>query len=177
MLDPSKSGTNEAQTVNLTVTNVVMQYVLNSIQPDIVLPQSADTGFVTVIAEVKGSVVSVPNEWAANYPCFEEKFGSDFAVALTKETGKRDGAGNPMLVWQDYVAGTDPTDETDVFTASITIAEGKPIVSWTPELSAEQAATRVYIIYGKAKLTDAEWKVVDGNAGDYNFFKVSVEMK
>ena len=26
------------------------------------------------------------------------------------ETGKRDGAGNPMFVWQDYVAGTDPTD-------------------------------------------------------------------
>lgn len=52
---------------------------------------------------------SVRSEWAANYSGFAAKFGSDFAAALTKPSGKWDGAGNAMFVWQDYVAGTDPT--------------------------------------------------------------------
>ena len=84
-----------------------------------------------------------------------------------------------MLVWQDFVAGTDPTDPDDVFTASITFdAEtGEPVVGWTPELSEEEAAKRIYKTFGKAKLTDDEWTLVDGDAADYNFFKVSVEMK
>ena len=56
------------------------------------------------------------------------------------KTGKKDGAGNEMLVWQDYVAGTDPTDEKDVFTASITIVDGKVTISYTPELDDAQLA-------------------------------------
>lgn len=34
-----------------------------------------------------------------------------------------------------------------------------------------------YTVYGKARLTDAEWTVVDGNEADFNFFKVTVEMR
>ena len=45
---------------------------------------------------------------------FMAKFGSDFAASLTKPTGKKDPAGNPLQVWQDYVAGADPTDVDDV---------------------------------------------------------------
>ena len=83
-----------------------------------------------------------------------------------------------MFVWQDYVAGTDPTDETDVFTASITIVDGKVKVSCSPELDDARKALRKYMTWGKVKLTDKDWSVVgEGEEGNFNFFKVTVEMR
>lgn len=171
--------TGKALTVSVTVTNVVVHYVRNSIQPELTVPASEDTDFVNVIVEVKGGAgaVAIPESWAENYPGFRERFGEDFTLALTKETGKVGMGGVPMFVWQDYVAGTDPTDETDVFRASLTMVEGKPVVSWTPELKPEQAALRNYTIYGKVKLQDTAWQVVGDDVENYNFFKVAVRMK
>lgn len=164
--------------IHLTVSNVIVHYVNTSTVPSLALPVSMDTGFVTVVTEIKGGAVSISPEWAANYPGFEQKFGSDFGKALTKATGKCDGQGNALCVWQDYVAGTDPTDETDVFKASITMVDGKPLVSFTPELKPEQAALRKYTKYGKVRLQDAEWsEITDDQASDYNFFRVTVEMR
>ena len=165
-------------TVSVTVTNVVVQYVLNSVRPDFAVPQSSDTGFVNIIAEVKGGCVAVPESWADNYDSFGSKFGTDFVKALAMKTGKKDGAGNEMFVWQDYVAGTDPTDEKDVFTASISMVDGKVTISYTPELDAERKSLRKYTTWGKKSLTDAVWtEVKDGDESGYNFFKVSVEMR
>lgn len=162
----------------VTVTNIAVHYVLNSVQPEFAMPPSWDTGFVNVIAEVKGGCIEVPSSWTNNYPAFVSKFGSDFTEALSMKTGKRDGAGNDMLVWQDYVAGTDPTNEKDVFTASITIVGGKVTISYTPELDADRKAMRKYTIWGKKSLLDTVWaEVLAGRESDYNFFKVSVEMK
>jgi len=178
-----RAGESQAvNNVNLTVTNVVIQYVLNSIQPNIAIPISGDTGFVTVITEVKSSgAVSVPTEWSDNYPSFTTKFGTDFGKALAKKSGKKDGAGNDMFVWQDYVAGTDPTNPDDKFTASITLVDGVPVISYTPELTAEQQALRTYKTLGKKQLQDKDWDDLTNVDGDgkkaYNFFKVTVEMK
>ena len=168
-----------ANEVSLTVTNVVVHYVTASVSSTTVTP-SENTGIVNVIAEVSaGKPVAMSSEWANQYPGFEAKFGKDFTAAITKPTGKRDSAGNSMLVWQDFVAGTDPTDEDDVFTASITFDKetGYPVISWTPELTEAEAAKRVYKKYGKVRLNDAEWSPIDGDEASYNFFKVSVEMK
>lgn len=106
-----------------------------------------------------------------------EMFGADFSSALTKPTGKRDSQGNALLVWHDYVAGTDPTKEDDVFKASITMVDGSPVISYTPELPESEKSKRKYTIYGKTRLQDDEWQIVDDNASIYNFFKVTVEMK
>ena len=173
----SGEGTTASAQVALTVTNVVVHYVLNSIVPEMAVPVSGDTGFVTVVTEIKGGAVAVAESWATNYPGFTEKFGSDFSAALTKTSGKRDSQGNTLLVWQDYVAGTDPTDENDIFKASITLVDGVPQVSYTPELPEAETAKRKYTTYGKARLQDEEWSVVDGDAANYNFFKVTVEMR
>lgn len=162
----------------VVVTNVVVHYVMNSVQPEFVKPESEDTGFVNVIAEVKGNNVAVPQTWAENYPKFVAKFGGDFTKALTAKSGKIAAGGREMLVWEDYVAGTDPTNPNDKFTASVTIVDGKPVVSYTPELDDARKALRKYTTYGKVKLTDTEWTVVtEGEEANYNFFKVSVEMK
>ena len=163
--------------VALTVTNVVVHYVLNSVVPEIAVPVSGNTGFVTVVTEIKGGAVAIPETWMQKYPNFAEKFGEDLTSALIMQTGKRDAQGNSLFVWQDYVAGTDPTMVDDVFHATITMVDGAPHIGYTPELSAEEAAKRTYTIYGKAKLQDEEWSVVNGNESDYNFFKVTVEMK
>lgn len=169
-----------ASEVSLTVTNVVVHYVTTAAVSEAVMP-SEDVGIVSVITEVSaGKPVAISSEWAAQYPGFAAKFGSDFTAAITKPTGKRDGAGNAMFVWQDYVAGTDPTDENDVFTASITFDEdGKPQIAYSPEFKDEaEAAKRKYTTYGKAKLNDKEWtEVPDGDEANYNFFKVTVEMR
>ena len=173
----SGEETTASAQVVLTVTNVVVHYVLNSVVPEIAVPVSGDTGFVTVVTEIKGGAVAVAESWATNYPGFTEKFGSDFSAALTKLSGKRDSQGNALMVWQDYVSGTDPTDENDVFKASITLVDGVPQVSYTPELPEAETAKRKYTTYGKARLQDEEWSVVDGDAANYNFFKVTVEMR
>jgi len=170
------------QVVSFISTNVVIHYVVNSVLPEKIIPASADTGFVNVITEVKsGGVVSIPATWMVNYPSFVSKFGSDFTKALMMPTGKRDGAGNAMLVWQDYVAGTDPTKEDDVFKASITKdTNGKVIISYTPEFKDEnEKKKRKYTTLGKKSLMDAtDWEVVpEGHEADYNFFKVTVEMQ
>lgn len=168
-----------ATSCHLTVTNVVVQYVLNSIQPQFALPASSDTGFVNVVTEIKsGGIVAIPSTWAENYPTFVSKFGSDFTAALGKSTGKVGANGVPMLVWQDYVAGTDPTNPKDKFTASITIVDGKVRISYSPELDEERKALRKYTTWGKRSLLDTDWTEVQaGHESDYNFFKVSVEMR
>ena len=167
-----------ADMVALTVTNVVVHHVTTSVQSSAVTPP-VTTGIVNVIAEVGASgAIAVPSEWANQYSGFATKFGSDFTAAVTKPTGKRDGSGNAMYVWQDYVAGTDPTDLNDVFRASITFdGEGKPVISHTPELPAAEAAKRIYRTFGKVRLNDSDWTLVNGNAEGYNFFKVTVEMR
>lgn len=55
---------------------------------------------------------------------------------------------------------------------------GKSVVSYTPELSDAEKAKRTYITWGKMRLQDKDWTAVPaGSEGEYNFFKVSVEMK
>ena len=163
----------------VTVSNIVVHYVLNSVQPQFAISPSQDMGFVNIITEVKSTgVAAIPMSWAMNYPNFVSKFGSDFTAALGKPTGKIGTGGTPMLVWQDYVAGTDPTNEKDVFTASITIVDGKVTISYTPELDDARKAMRKYTTWGKTSLMDTDWtEVQDGHESEYNFFKVSVEMR
>lgn len=162
----------------VVVSNVVVHYVMNSVMSPMAAPVTEDVGIVNVMTEIKGGNVAIPDSWAGNYPTFAQKFGTSFAAALTKPSGKTDAAGNPMLVWQDYVAGTDPTDKDDVFRASVTIVDGKPVVSYTPELTEAEKAKRVYTTYGKVRLGDDAWTPVpEGREADYNFFKLTVEMK
>lgn len=136
------------------------------------------TGFVVVVTEITGGSTAVPDTWPSRFPSYTAKFGSDFAASLTKPTGKKDAAGNALQVWQDYVAGTDPTDENDLFRATIDMRGGTPVVSWTPVLPAAEAAKRTYTILGRQSLLTGGWTVVaPGQEANYNFFKVRVGMK
>lgn len=116
-------------------------------------------------------------ESAADYQNrFEAKFGVDPVAAMAMQTDKKDAQGNDMYVWQDYVAGTDPTDTNSVFTATITMVDGEPVVEWSPKLSAAEESRRRYTIYGKAGLESGEEWHSPTNALD-RFFTVGVEMR
>lgn len=169
----SASGVVEAK---LTVTNVVMHYVQEVETVPSVEALPAD-GLVAVVSEVRGSAaILVPCSWTNSYPRFAEMFGTDFVSALTKPTDKVGPNGTPLLVWQDYVAGTDPTDPASKFTATIDFVDGHPVVTWSPKVE-DATFPRVYRIYGKVSLSDADWTELPKDKLDgYNFFKVTVEM-
>ena len=172
-------GGGTATRISFTATNVVLHYVASAVPSGAVTPPTAE-GLVNVVTEIGASrAIAVSSDWAAQYPGFENLYGTDFGAAIVAENGKTDGAGHPMFVWQDYVAGTDPTDPADAFTASIAFdaTTGDPVIGWSPELPAAEAAKRVYTVFGKVRLNDENWTEVDGDAADYNFFKVRVEMK
>lgn len=138
-------------------------------------------GFVAVVTEIggtSGGAVAVPESWAERFPGYVARFGSDFPASLTRETGKPDASGNPMEVWQDYVAGTDPTEPEDVFTAWIEMEVGQPCIAWKPVLGEKEAAKRKYTVWGRKSLLEGDWEVVgEDRVGDFNFFKVRVEMR
>ena len=140
---------------------------------------------VVVPAEITGGKEIVVDEsWptlldarfgAGKSAAFVEEFGADLSSALVKTTGKKDTVGNDMYVWQDFVAGTDPVDLASRFTASIKFVNGKPVITYAPDLMDE----RKYIKWGKKNLADPaeDWSMIsEGQEGNYNFFKVSVEM-
>lgn len=144
---------------------------------------------VVVPAEVTGGKELVVDEsWpmsldaqfgAGTRAAFVEKFGSDLSAALLKPTGKKNAVGEDMYIWQDYVAGTDPTDPKSQFTAKIEMVDGDPVVIWSPKLSEAEAAKRIYTTYGKKTLEAGEpWTPVETPAqGGWRFFKVGVEMR
>ncbi len=137
-----------------------------------------ETGFVTVITEVSGSAVAVPETWTGRFPAYEARFGRDFPSSLLKPTGKKDATGKSLLVWHDYVAGTDPTDESDRFTASISMVDGTPKITTRPELSSEEKSKRKFTLLARTSLMSGDWVEISASAAkDYNFFKVRVEMK
>ena len=117
----------------------------------------------------------VPYSWFAKYQLGGD---SDFETLGNSASGKTQG-GHPTCMWEEYVAGTDPTDEDDVLKANISFdEEGKPVISALPKLTDDEIAMRLYRRYGKVTLNDAVWtEIPDGEEDNYNFFKISVEMK
>ena len=82
--------------------------------------------------------------------------------------------GNAMQVWQDYVAGTDPTNLTSRFAAKIEMVDGAPVVTWEPDLNTN-GVIRTYKVYGKETLNGGgEWQYPTNSL--HRFFKVMVEM-
>lgn len=104
------------------------------------------------------------------------KVGDDNAVAavrMNRKNGKFDIDGNAMFVWQDYVAGTDPTSLTSYMTAAIKMDGATPVVTWNPDLKDK----RTYKIWGKKSLEDGSESWMCPTNALHRFFRVTVEMK
>ena len=81
--------------------------------------------------------------------------------------------GKSIPLWQDYVAGTDPTDENDRFTANIAIENDQINITWSPNLNEDGQQRRVYTIKGAAELTDTFTAPTNSAS---RFFKVEVSL-
>ena len=82
-------------------------------------------------------------------------------------------ANGANAVWECYVAGLDPTNGTSRLLAMVSMTNGAPCVTWTPDLN--EGGTkheRVYTVEGKAALTN-DWDAVNA---DSRFFRVKVSM-
>ena len=114
--------------------------------------------------------VPVPFAWLDGYPSLMAAASGDYEAAAWTATGKRDGAGNALAVWQDYVAGTCPTNPGSQFRCFIEMPVGTPVLSWDPDLGDE----RVYTIWGRSSLLEGGWTTPTNAAS--RFFRVDVSM-
>ena len=150
-----------------TATVAVGNATLRIVQADGVVIEDGHTSFI------------IPTSWFAAHPALGGTTAAEWQKIAEGAGAKTDASGAAQPVWHDYVAGTDPTDAADRFTASIAFEDGKPVVSWSPALNGEgvREGVRVYRVWGKVELTDAAWvEVAPGGESGYRFFRVTVEM-
>ena len=88
----------------------------------------------------------------------------ELAAALAD--ADRDG----HAAWQEYVAGTCPTNADSRFLVGLSMSGGTPFLSWTPNLG----TARRSIVEGKAALTEGDWVSPTNSAS--RFFRVKVEI-
>ena len=111
-------------------------------------------------------------EIASKYAKSLEAAGGDYekaAVAIGK---------NGRQVWESWLIGLDSENAEDKeFTAKVEMVDGKPVITWTPDLNeGGTKSVRKYTILGSSNLKN--WvEVSAGQEKDYNFFKVSVAVE
>ena len=138
-----------------------------------------DVNFRTGTAE---SPVEVPFAWLDQRPELMQRAKGSYEAAAMLKVPKcaAGGSTTESPVWQEYVQGTDPNDETDVFRVKIEIIDNEPVITWEPELPPEEAAKRKYTVYGSTE-PGGDWYNVDEAPTkmkpNLRFFKAGVEMK
>ena len=80
----------------------------------------------------------VPFSW------LREKFTVDESTDLETLAEGDSPNGKPMKVWQEYWAGTEPSDVNDLFRANIVVSNDMAHVTWQPDLSVTGNPVRVY---------------------------------
>ncbi len=102
-------------------------------------------------------------------PMLLAQYGGDYEVAA-----KATAANGRNKVWECYVAGISPTNETARFTAKIEMQGDTPIVTWEPNLNTN-GVIRTYKVYGSETLENGgNWQYPTNSL--HRFFKVTVEM-
>lgn len=104
----------------------------------------------------------VPHVWLAR------NAASGLSVAALETTSTRLAANGVNTYAECYEAGLDPRDENAQFKVSVTVSNGVPYVTWSPDMPG-----RNYVIMGKTNLTDAVWMTPTNAA--HRFFKVVIE--
>ena len=128
-----------------------------------------DCGWVDQIAwEPLAGDSDVPVAWLEN-------LGMAAGGVSVADAANADHDGDGFTTAEEFVAGTDPADPDSRLAAYIEMVDGMPVVTYSPDLLDE----RRYRKLGKKSIDDPneDWvEVKDGEEGNYNFFKVTVDM-
>ena len=136
----------------------------------------------------EGAAAEVTAEYGVAHDWLRETFGlvsaSDAELeAKSKEdspSGKVWPNGEPVKVWQDYWAGTDPNDPNDLFRAFIAVTNDVPTITWRPDMRTD-TPPRVYkVLCAPTPSTlSEEWVEWPGpgteGAATNRFFKVELD--
>ena len=113
----------------------------------------------------------VPYAWLDQYNLV---VGTDYETVGNAASGKSQG-GNATKIWEEYVAGTDPTNKNSRLEAQITMKDGNPVITWEPDLNTGGGNVRIYKVYGSETLNNGgDWQYPTNSL--HRFFKVDVEM-
>jgi hypothetical protein len=113
----------------------------------------------------------VPYAWLDQYNLV---VGTDYETVGNAVSGKSQG-GKATKIWEEYVAGTDPTNKNSRLEAQITMKDGNPVITWEPDLNAGGGNVRIYKVYGSETLNNGgDWRYPTNSL--HRFFKVAVEM-
>ena len=115
------------------------------------------------------TTIPVPYSWLE-----DQGLVAPGSAAQAYDNAANENGLNGIPVWKNYLIGLDPNGTEARFTVTITMKNGRPEVTWTPDLGAK----RVYAVEGKAKLTDSNWDVVPDPNRDpvHRFFRVKVDL-
>ena len=119
--------------------------------------------------ETKTTAVPIPYAWLLqNDSEIVDEFDAYEAAANAT------AANGFNKVWECYVTGISPTNETAKFSAKIEMKDGAPVVTWEPDLNTN-GIIRIYKVYGSETLENGgDWQYPTNSL--HKFFKVTVEM-
>jgi hypothetical protein len=106
----------------------------------------------------------VPYAWFDQYPALLALAGGDYEA-----TALADVDDDGYMAWQEYVAGSIPTNRESVLRTMIDVSNGVPWLSWTPDLG----TARVYTLLGITNLNEPVWGPTNAAS---RFFRVRVDM-
>ena len=121
-----------------------------------------DAGMRAEVLETSTTPVPVPYAWLE---AFNLVSGSDYEAAAFS-----DSDGDGFDAWEEYVAGTVPTNRDSFFMSEIVVVNGTPVIKWIPDLE----AARTYTVFGKTNLGDSAWFTPTNSAT--RFFRVGIDM-
>jgi hypothetical protein len=113
---------------------------------DKTVSEGADSGWVDQVVWTPDAQVTArgtPYAWLSDHGLVAN--GNYEAADLA------DGDGDGFAAWQEYVAGTDPTEALSVFRATLSQLDGQMLIHWTPDLTNAEPA-RIYSVYGTSSL-------------------------
>jgi uncharacterized repeat protein (TIGR02543 family) len=168
LIDGEEQRRIDGQTLWLSVTNTLAAgtHILRwEYRKDNIVSEAPDAGWVDQFEWVPASQTTsrgTPYPWLDQYGLVS---GGNYEAADLADTDV-DG----LAAWQEYVAGSTPTNHDSVFLAKIAVTNAVRRVTWTPDLG----GARVYTVEGKAFLTNAAW--MSPTNAETRFFRVKVQM-
>ncbi|MGN0886685.1 MAG: C10 family peptidase [Candidatus Spyradenecus sp.] len=143
------------------------QQIAVAIDQEFLTVESAFTVTVDRLGEAYGGVTCA---WLREAGLLD-KADADLTPEEVIAAAESDGDGDGYAAWQEFVAGSNPTDAASVLriTAIEVAADGTPTITFEPALE-----ERTYTLYGSATLGDAAlWETP--LKATHRFFKVRVE--